>query len=187
MHKFVKIFLSYQRSGKHYDIIPSAFGVNLLMQIDGYKKTYRTVKYALLFIGITFMSFFAIEVLNKKLIHPVQYILIGLALVLFYTLLLSLSEHISFGYSYLIAVSCIVLMITAYTKSVLKSNLISSAISGLLSILYGFLYVLLQLEDYALLLGSAGLFVILGMFMYLTRRINWYTVMNADNVTNRIY
>ena len=170
--------------GKHYEILHSAFGVNLLMPVDHYQKTMRTVKYALLFIGLTFMSFFVIETLTRKTIHPIQYLLIGFALLLFYTLLLSLSEHIHFGYSYLIASSCTVLMITAYTKSVLLSKITTSVIGAILSILYGFLYVLLQVEDYALLLGSIGLFVILGLFMYVTRKIDWYTVIKNDDMKN---
>lgn len=172
--------------GKHYEIQHSAFGVNLLMPVDHYQKTMRTVKYALLFIGLTFMSFFIIEILNKKAIHHIQYLLIGFALLLFYTLLLSLSEHIPFGYSYLIASSCTVLMITAYTKSVLLSKIITSVIGVILSILYGFLYVLLQVEDYALLLGSIGLFVILGIFMYITRKIDWYTVIKNEGVKDHV-
>ena len=172
--------------GKHYEIYPSAFGVDLLLPVDEYQKTTRTVKYALLFIVLTFMSFFVIEILNKKSIHPIQYLLIGFALVLFYTLLLSFAEHIAFGYSYLIASSCTVLMITAYSQSVLSNKIISCIIFGILAILYGFLYILLQLEDYALLLGSTGLFVILGIFMYLTRKIDWYTAMKIDRINNQV-
>lgn len=172
--------------GKHYEIQHSAFGVNLLMPIDHYQKTMRTVKYALLFIGLTFMSFFVIETLTRKPIHPIQYLLIGLALILFYSLLLSLSEHIGFGYSYLIASFCTVFMITAYSKSVLQSKLTTSVVFGILSTLYGFLYVLLQVEDYALLLGSAGLFAILGLFMYITRRIDWYTVIKNGDAKSQV-
>lgn len=174
--------------GKHYEIQHSAFGVNLLMPVDYYQKSMRTVKYALLFIGLTFMSFFVIviEILNRKAIHPIQYLLIGFSLILFYTLLLSLSEHIPFGYSYLIASSCTVLMIAAYSKSVLSSKTIASVMFIILSVLYGFLYVLLQIEDYALLLGSIGLFVILGILMYLTRKIDWYMVIKNDSIKNNV-
>jgi inner membrane protein len=112
--------------------------------------------------------------------HPINYLLIGLALVLFYTLLLSLSEHIGFNYSYLAAALSTVLMITVYTKSVLSSRALAFAVFAILSILYGFLYVLLQVADYALLLGSIGLFFILALFMYLTRRIDWYTAMKPE-------
>ncbi len=170
--------------GKRHEIYPSAFGVNLLMPVDHYQKTMRTVKYAMLFIGLTFAAFFVIEILNKLAIHPIQYLLIGIALILFYALLLSLSEHLSFGYSYLIASACTVFMITAYSNSVLSSKRIASVIFSMLSVLYGFLYVLLQVEDYALLLGSTGLFAILGLFMYLTRKIDWYSAIKNDGVKN---
>ncbi|MEW6586986.1 MAG: cell envelope integrity protein CreD, partial [Nitrospirota bacterium] len=128
--------------GKHYEINSSAFGVNLLMPVDHYQKTMRTVKYALLFIGLTFMSFFVIETLTRKPIHPIQYLLIGIAMILFYSLLLSLSEHIGFGYSYLTASFCTVFMVTAYSKSVLLSKITTTVVFSILSILYGFLYVL---------------------------------------------
>lgn len=165
---------------KSYDIYPSALGINLIMPNDEYQKTTRTIKYALLFISLTFMSFFSIESLYKKTLHPIQYLLVGFALVLFYTLLLSLSEHIAFGYSYLIASVSTTVMITAYSKSMLSSKFFASAICCLLSVLYGFLYVLLQVEDYALLLGSIGLFAVLGLFMYLTRKIDWYSVIKPE-------
>jgi len=169
--------------GKQHEIYSSAFGVNLFMPVDQYQKTARSLKYALLFIGLTFTAYFIIELLNKQSMHPVHYLLVGLALVLFYSLLLSLSEHIGFNYSYLTASFCTILMITAYTKSVLANRVIASAVFAILSVLYGFLYVLLQIEDYALLLGSIGLFVILGLVMYLTRKIDWYSAMRSAEVT----
>jgi len=169
--------------GKQYDIFSSAFGVNLFMPIDQYQKTSRSLKYALLFIGLTFTAYFIIELLNKRSMHPIHYLLVGLALVLFYSLLLSLSEHIGFNYSYLAASFCTISTITAYTKSVLADKIIASAVFVILSLLYGFLYVLLQIEDYALLLGSIGLFVILGLVMYLTRKIDWYSAMKSEEVT----
>jgi inner membrane protein len=169
--------------GKQHDIFSSAFGVNLFMPVDQYQKSSRSLKYALLFIGLTFTAYFIIELLNKRSMHPIHYLLVGLALVLFYSLLLSLSEHIGFNYSYLVASFCTIFTITAYTKSVLADRIIASAVLLILSLLYGFLYVLLQIEDYALLLGSIGLFVILGLVMYLTRKIDWYSAMKSEEVT----
>ncbi|MBI5633213.1 MAG: cell envelope integrity protein CreD [Nitrospirae bacterium] len=166
--------------GKQHDIYSSAFGVNLFMPVDQYQKTSRSLKYALLFIGLTFTAYFIIELLNKRSMHPIHYMLVGLALVLFYSLLLSLSEHIGFNYSYLAASFCTIFMITAYTKSVLADKTIAAAVFVILSLLYGFLYVLLQIEDYALLLGSIGLFVILGLVMYLTRKIDWFSAMRSE-------
>jgi inner membrane protein len=155
----------------------SAFGVKLLMPIDEYQKTMRTAKYAVMFIALAFLSFFMMEILNRKDIHPIQYLLVGFALVLFYTLLLSISEHMLFKYAYLIASAAMVALVTAYAKSVLTSTALTGIIAGILSILYGFLYIILQLQDYALLLGSMGLFVILAAVMYLTRKIDWFNVL----------
>jgi inner membrane protein len=171
-------------AGKQTDVFSSAFGVNLFMPVDEYQKTSRSLKYSLLFIGLTFASYFIIELLIRKSMHPINYLLIGLALVLFYTLLLSLSEHFGFNYSYLAAALATVLMITVYTKSVLSSRALASVVFAILSILYGFLYVLLQVEDYALLLGSIGLFFILALFMYLTRKIDWYSAMKPEEAGN---
>jgi len=160
--------------GKSHSISSSSFGVNLVTPVDGYQKTMRTTKYALMFIALTFAAFFAIELHNKKMIHPVQYFLVGLSLILFYSLLLSLSEHMSFQASYLIATCGTVALIGAYCRSLFSSNVMASVIAAMISVLYGFLYIILQLEDYALLMGSTGLFGVLALFMYLTRNIDWY-------------
>jgi inner membrane protein len=162
--------------GSRHKIMDSSFGVELLLPIDEYQKTMRTAKYAIMFIALTFLAFFLTEVLNKKVIHPIQYILIGLALILFYTLLLSFSEHIKFNPAYLLSSLAIIALVTAYTKSVLSNNLATAIIAGILIILYGFLYIILQLQDYALLLGSVGLFIILAIVMYVTRKIDWFAI-----------
>jgi inner membrane protein len=151
------------------------FGVRLMLPIDEYQKTMRSVKYCVMFIIITFLTFFFVEVLNKKRIHPIQYLLVGFAICLFYVLLLSISEHLSFGKAYIIACISIVSLITFYAKHVFKNNKLTTIFSALLILLYGFFYSLLQLEDYALLLGSLGLFIILGTIMYLTRKVSWYS------------
>lgn len=162
--------------GSQHRILESNFGVKLLLPIDEYQKTMRTAKYAIMFIALTFLTFFLTEVLNRKVIHPIQYILIGLALILFYTLLLSFSEHIKFNSAYLLSSLAIIALVTAYTKSVLSNNLATAVIAGVLIILYGFLYIILQLQDYALLLGSLGLFIILAIVMYVTRKIDWFAI-----------
>lgn len=158
----------------------STFGVNLYLPVDEYQKTMRVAKYAIMFIALTFLSFFLIELLNRKVIHPIQYLLIGFALLVFYTLLLSFSEHVAFKYAYLIASLGIVTLITAYTKTVLKSNLHTIIIGALLVLLYAFLYVVLQLQDFALLMGSLGLFIILAVVMYVTRSIDWFSIVTTD-------
>ena len=150
------------------------FGVELLLPVDEYKKTDRAVKYSSLFIFLTFLAFFLIETINKKRIHPIQYLLVGFAITLFYLLLLSLSEYLRFSYAYLIGSIAILLMVAVYSKSILKKFSLSLLIGLVIALLYGFFYTLLQLQDYSLLLGSIGLFIILAIVMVVTRNINWY-------------
>ena len=118
--------------------------------------------------------FFFVEVLTGKRIHPIQYLLVGIALVLFYSLLLSISEQMNFGLAYLLASVAIIGLISSYAYSVFKNKSQTAILSGVLILLYLFLYFILQLEDIALLVGSIGLFIILGIIMYLSRKINWY-------------
>lgn len=158
----------------NYDLKSIAFGVTMVQPADGYAKTDRSIKYAILFIGLTFSLFFIIELLQKKSVHPVQYILIGLALIIFYTLLLSMSEFIAFDLSYLIAALATIVLITFYAYGHFKSAKTASVFGGVLSLLYGFTFVLIRLEDTALLLGSIGLFIILALAMYASRKVNWY-------------
>ena len=161
------------KSGGH-DLSRSTFGVTLFNPVDIYQKSMRTAKYALMFIVFTFMAFYISEVMNKLRVHPVQYLLIGLGIIIFYTLLLSISEQINFGAAYLISAGAVICMITAYAKAILKNRYVTLMVGGILIILYAYLYILLQLEDYALLMGSVGLFGVLGVIMYLTRKIDWY-------------
>lgn len=157
----------------------STFGIDLLLPVDNYQKTYRSITYALLFIAFTFLTFFFIEIMNKIFIHPIQYLLVGVALVIFYTLLLSISEYISFNKSFLIATLATILLIAAYTKSILKSNRLTVLLVGILSILYIFNFVIIQMQDYSLLIGSIGIFLILAIVMYTSRKIDWYNL-NAE-------
>jgi inner membrane protein len=152
----------------------TAFGVSLVQPADQYNKTSRSVKYAILLIGLTFALFFIIELMQKKPLHPVQYILVGLALVIFYTLLLSISEYMLFDYAYSIAAAATILLITFYAKSHFNSWKSASIFGTLLTCLYGFIFILIRLEDTALLVGSIGLFIILALVMYGSRKINWY-------------
>lgn len=152
----------------------TAFGVSLVQPADQYNKTTRSVKYAILLIGLTFALFFIIELMQKNPLHPVQYVLVGLALVIFYTLLLSISEYILFDYAYLTAAAATVLLITLYAKSHFKTWKSAAVFGSLLSALYGFIFILIRLEDTALLVGSIGLFIILALVMYGSRKINWY-------------
>ena len=155
------------------DLKKSEFGVDMLLPVQHYQKSMRTVKYAILIIVLTFVVSFFVEVLQKKRIHPFQYLLIGTALCLFYSLLISISEHTDFTIAYSIASVMTVTLITCYMTGVLKIKKTALAIGGLLSLLYLCIFVLIQLETYALLVGSIGLFVILAAIMYVSQRINW--------------
>lgn len=150
------------------------FGVNFFVPGDLYQKTNRTAKYAIAVIALVFTMVFFMELTAKRKIHPVQYALIGFGLVVFYTLLLSLAEHIGFGWSYVVASIAIISMITLFAKSVFQNWTRALTTGGLLTAFYLFVYVLLQLQDFALLLGSIALFLILGVIMYISRRIDWY-------------
>lgn len=167
---------SFPQSWKHAEVSAKdwgdyAFGVDLLLPIDGYQKATRCAKYAILFIVLTFLVFYMNETLDRKRIHPLQYLLVGAALCLFYLLLLALTEHIPFDYAYAAAALGIVAMITAYGLAVLSTRKRALALGAMLAGLYGYLFSLLQMEDFALLMGSLGLFAILGAVMFLTRKL----------------
>ena len=147
--------------------------------MDNYHQAMRAVKYAILFIALTFMIFFFVEVLNRRRIHPFQYILVGLALCLFYTLLVSISEHIPFNAAYAVSTTATLILITLYVWAIFANRNLTALVGGTLFILYGFIFILLQLEDYALLMGSIGLFVVLAIIMYYSRKIDWYNVNNV--------
>lgn len=150
-----------------------AFGVNFLIPVDEYQKSERSAKYGFLVIGLTFLIFFLIQSLSKIDIHPFQYLMIGIALTMFYTLLISISEHSSYLKAYLIAGISVVTLITMYSKSILKNIKFPLFIGVSLTALYTFIFVIIQLENYALLVGSIGLFVILAAVMFTSRKIDW--------------
>ncbi len=162
-----------QWKDKTYDMTGSAFGVNLIVPVDSYQQTTRSVKYAILCILLTFTAFFLIELIYFKSIHFLQYILVGFALCIFYILLLSFSEYIFFNWAYLVASVATILLIAWYVKSILQSTKMSVFIALLLAAMYGFIFTLIQLQDYALLMGSLGLFIILATVMYFSRKIKW--------------
>ncbi|MEP7163971.1 MAG: cell envelope integrity protein CreD [Ferruginibacter sp.] len=151
----------------------SAFGLNLLQPVDAYGQTQRSIKYAVLIIALTFFLYFFLEIFYRRNVHPLQYILIGFALVIFYTLLLSISEYVAFAQAYLVASAATVLLIGWYSRSIFKKWSIVLLFSFILSLLYLFIFVLIQLQDNSLLFGSIGLFVLLAIIMYFSRKINW--------------
>ncbi len=169
--------------GDTYTIENSTFGVELLLPIDHYQKSMRSAKYALMFIFLTFICFLFFEILNNKRIHPIQYLLVSAGLVIFYILLLSLSEQIGFNKAYLLASAGIISLITIYTSSVFRSFKVNAFFAAILSTLYIYLFVILQMQDYALLMGSIGLFIILALMMYFSRRVNWYKSIDEKSST----
>ncbi len=154
--------------------VPSAFGVTLLLPVDEYQKTSRAAKYCMLFVFLTFLTFFFVEVLGGRRIHPVQYLLVGFAITLFYLLLLSFAEHVPFDAAYAGSAVAILSLVALYARAIFGEWRLAGLVAGLLLLFYGYFYVLLQMESYALLFGSLGLFVTLAAVMYLSRRVDWY-------------
>lgn len=152
----------------------SAFGVSLFQPVDIYQRGERAVKYAVLFIALTFLTFFAWEQVTRNPLHPLQYLLVGLALSMFYLLLIALSEHIAFATAYVIAATALVLLIGFYLAGALHSVQRGIVAGGAMTLVYGLLYMLVLSEDYSLLLGSIILFVALAAVMLATRHIDWY-------------
>lgn len=153
---------------------PSAFGVELLLPVDEYQKASRAAEYGMLFVLLTFLTFFLVEVLGNRRIHPVQYLLVGFAVTLFYLLLLAFAEYAPFNGAYVLAAAAILALVTLYARAVFGGWRLALLVGGLLAMFYGYFFVLLQLEAYALLVGSLGLLVTLAAVMYLSRRVNWY-------------
>jgi inner membrane protein len=152
----------------------SAFGVSLIQPVDIYQQAERAVKYAVLFVILTFLVFFLWEIFSATLLHPMQYAFVGFAICVFYLLLVSISEHTGFDLAYLVASMVTTLLIAGYARAVLGGLARGLSVLAALATLYGFLYLLLRLEDYALLAGSVALFLILAFVMFVTRRMNWY-------------
>lgn len=146
-----------------YHIDSSAFGVTFIEPVDVYQKVTRSLKYGILFIILTFSAFFLTETLAKKLLHPIQYTLVGSALAIFYLLLISLSEHLSFLHAYLIATLACCSLLGIYLSSALRNHTMGWAYSVIIAMLYWMLYGILRSEDFALLMGFIAL--------YITRRI----------------
>ena len=149
----------------------NSFGVNLIETVDHYQQNMRSAKYALMFIALTFIVFFFVEIFTRKPIQFFQYVLVGIALILFYSLLLSLSEQIGFAWAYLVSSAVTILITTVYFHSLIKQKSATFILAGIMLILYAFLYIILQVEDFALLIGSIFLFVILGVIMFVSNKI----------------
>ena len=150
----------------------ASFGVKFLLPVDQYQKTTRTAKYAVLIILLSFISLFFIELLNKVKVNLLQYVLIGAAMIIYYSLLLSFTEQVGFAAAYLIASISTVLLVSLFVGAFLRNKKIALAFAAILSIFYIFIYVIIQLQDLALLFGSVGLFITVACLMYFSVRIN---------------
>ncbi len=134
------------------------------------------------------MVFFFVEIMKKVFIHPIQYLLVGIAVVLFYILLLSFSEHLKFDFAYLVSTVLTLSLVSGYTSAILKSKTVGGLILGILLIFYTFIFIIIQMEDYALLMGSIGVFMILAIVMFFSRKIDWYNIKigSVENKLNEI-
>lgn len=148
--------------------------INFLESVNNYQKTSRVAKYAVLVILLTFTSLFFSEIIKKQRVHLIQYVLIGCAMVLFYSLLLAISEHIGFDWGYLLAAVATIGLISSFIFGITRDRTLSLYFSGILFICYSFIYFLLQLQDYALIVGTIGVFVILALLMRFSLKVNWY-------------
>ena len=167
------------------------FGVNLISPInpyrmiqrslkyEPYRMIQRSLKYELLFLFVPFLVMWMLEVMGRSRIHAIQYSLVGAAICMFYLLLLSLSEHVSFGLAYALSSAAIVALLTGYGRAILGGTLGGVTLGTVTAVLYGFLFVVLNNEDYALLMGSIGLFLLLAAVMFLTRRVDWHGSISA--------
>ncbi|MEI6575168.1 MAG: cell envelope integrity protein CreD [Bacteroidota bacterium] len=149
-----------------------AFGVNLIMPVDQYQRTTRAAKYGVLFVILTFVTFFFFELLGKKYVHPLQYLIVGFAIMLFYLLLLSLAEYLLFDLAYGISAAVITLMIMLYAGAIFNNFKYGIIVGLILFMLYAYFYILLQLQLYSLLFGTIGMVIMLSVIMLLTRNLH---------------
>jgi inner membrane protein len=160
-------------TGKVY---ASAFGVALYQSVDVYQRSERAVKYALLFIALTFLSFFGWELIGQVRVHPVQYLFIGLALSTFYLLLIALAEHLTFWLSYWLGAAALVLLLGLYIAGAMASARRGAMLSAIMTAVYALLYLLVLSENYALLTGAVALFGVMAAVMLATRKLRWEAV-----------
>lgn len=166
---FAQQWVGDGKNFEKYDV-----STRLIIPADQYQKSIRTVKYAILLILLGFTALFLVEISRKIRIHPFQYILIGAALIVYYTLLISLSEHVGYDIAYVMATAATVTLVTLYARSFLNDGKMLALFSGLLIFFYLFIFVIIQAQDYSLLLGSTGLFLVIAAIMYFSRSISWY-------------
>jgi inner membrane protein len=161
----------------------SAFGANLYQPASVYTQNDRAGKYGILFVALTFVAFFLFEILGRLRVHPVQYLLVGLALTTFYVVLLALSEQVGFSWSYLAAAAAVVVLVAGYAVAVLRSWRAGALLGTILALVYALLYGLVVSEQYSLLMGSIALLAVVAALMYLTRKVDWYAYAAARPLT----
>lgn len=161
-------------------LLAASSGVNFIEPVDIYLQSERSLKYAMLFIGLSFITFFIFEHLKHVRIHPIQYAFVGLAIAVFYLLLISLAEHVAFYWAYSLSVFCCLALILFYVRYMLKSVISALLFSLMLLTLYGLLYVIVQAEDFALLMGALLVFGVLAVLMTVSRNIDWYRLSEAE-------
>jgi inner membrane protein len=153
----------------------TGMGISFIEMADPYQSVSRSLKYALLFIGLLFLSYFVFEVTAGKRVHPAQYVLVGVAHIIFYLLLLSLAERIGFDWGFLVAGGATVLLLAANAQWIFVSRVQGLRALFVFSLLYFFIYLLLRLEDNALLVGAVASFLAVAAVMYFTRNIDWHS------------
>ena len=161
-------------SGHSYNPVNDSFGVDFILPVDHYQKSLRSAKYGILFIALTFLALIFAELTIKENIHVFQYLLVSLALILFFSLLNALSEYTGFNLAYLISASSTIILISYFLRTLFKKRLTFLLISGLLVFLYSFIFILLTLNDYAYLAGNIGLFVLLALTMRLSVKLDLF-------------
>ncbi len=164
-----------------YTVDESSFGVDLITQVDSYQKSMRSAKYAILFIVLTFLVFFFAEIMTSVRIHIFNYLLVGVGLCIFYSLLTALAEYIPFSTAYLISSIVIIGMISVYAHSLYSKKQVTLTVTLTLAALYIYLFVILQLANYSLIIGNIGLVFILGLVMYFSRKIDWFSPVKSNS------
>ncbi len=166
----------------------TALGMSFIEVADPYQSVSRSLKYVLLFLGLVFLSYFIFEATTGRRVHPAQYILVGIAQIIFYLLLLSFAERIGFDYGFLLAGTATVILLSANAGWMFSSRLQGVRALVIFTVLYTLIYLLLTLEDNALLVGAIASFLAVAAAMYFTRSIDWYSSLpltGAAEETNR--
>ncbi len=170
---FINRSISEVTETAFYKLKEEAVGVSLLITVDNYTKVERSLKYALMIIVLCFAAMFMLEVFNKKELHIIHYALTGMSLIVFYILLLSISEYLGFNMAYLIAATATILLLVWFVGGILRSRKLGMYLGGILGLMYSYNFVLLNAKEYALLMGSIGLFAVMFIIMYFTRKMNF--------------